>query len=417
MIQRFADAIYAQQLAMLGLLLSWISLAGCSELLPVLVPYGSVSSPDQYRSINGLGIHRRMWESTGAKVLTPSKLSPKLESVDVIVLVGQTYNPPGKTARRWLEDWLAAGNGRTVIYFGRDFNADVYYREQTLAQVPIEEQPRAEQLRALAVASDLGERIREIPESTFCDWFFIDVDQTTQYFKKFGGDWGEEVDGLSGSWPTRALLQPPLPSFQTRTPSWLAAQPGKATTPSPESPIGNSGIRRSIWKPTEFDNQQAWDEAFQALPHIDNLLASSDGQPLVFRFSDPIKFPRSQIIIVTNGAPLLNGSLTEPLHQRIGELLIEEALPAERVALLAFDTNGLLISDVPEADPRGAGLEMLLLWPLSGITMCGVWVCPCERVRHYPSADTACATRTAGGTANTTCKGVMGAHGMPAAWW
>ena len=68
-----------------------------------------------------------------------------------------------------------------------------------------------------------------------------------------------------------------------------------------------------------------------------------------------------------------------PLHQRIGALLIDACLPAERVALLAFDDSGLSISNVPEEDSRAAGLEMLTVWPLSGITMpaamLGVIVC------------------------------------------
>ncbi len=85
----------------LGLCL--LGLSGCSSWLPELVPFGSVNAPDQFRSINGLGVHRRMWESAGVKVLTPLKLSPRLDTVDTIVLVGQSFSPPGRAARDWLE--------------------------------------------------------------------------------------------------------------------------------------------------------------------------------------------------------------------------------------------------------------------------------------------------------------------------
>ncbi len=90
---------------------------------------------------------------------------------------------------------------------------------------------------------------------------------------------------------------------------------------------------------------------------------------LVFRLTHPQRFAGSQLLIVANGAPFLNGSLVMPLQQRIAEKLIDSCLPAERVALLAYADAGLLISAAAEADPRGAGLEMFTVWPLSAITV------------------------------------------------
>lgn len=371
---------YAPRWLALLAIVGSMALSGCSEMLPELVPFGSVSSPDQYRSINGLGIHRKMWESAGVKVLTPQKLSPKLNSFETIVLVGQTFEPPGIEAREWLERWLAADSGRTLIYFGRDFNADVYYRERTLARVPADDQPRAEHLLALAKATELGKRLSELPESTFAGWFFLDVEQPPQMCTDFTGEWGEQLSGLDGQWPTRVLLQPPRKSFKNRLPSWL--QPGAATPPKRNTipnPFQGSEVVRSTWRYDELDTKEAWDEAFTELPRSETLVADAAGQALLFRLTDSSKYQGSQILVVTNGAPLLNGSLVEPLHQRIGELLIAEALPAERVALLTYSSMGLLISDIPESDARGAGLEMLMLWPLSAITipaaLLGVIVC------------------------------------------
>ncbi len=362
------------------LAMACLSLSGCGDLLPELVPFGSVSTPDQYRSINGLGVHRKMWETAGAKVLTPQKLSPKLDSIDVIVLVGQTFEPPGKAARQWLEGWLARESGRTLIYFGRDFSADVYYREQTLSQLPIDEQPRAKQLLALAQSTELAERLSDLPESTFCDWFFVDVDQAPQQHSTFDGKWSSELSGLDGHWPTRSLLQPPRSSYKSRLPSWLKGGAKPATNINlTVDPFEDAEVTRSTWTPEELDSKEAWDTAFRNLPSSETLVASDSGQPLLFRLTNSKKYRGSQILIATNGAPLLNGSLVEPLHQRVGELLIEEALPAKRVALLAYDHMGLLISNIPESDARGAGLEMLMLWPLSAITIpaaiLGVVVC------------------------------------------
>jgi hypothetical protein len=349
-------------------------LTGCSSWLPEMVPYGAVTAPDVNRSLNGLGLHREMWEVSGARCLTPQKLSPKLQTVDVIVLIGQTFEPPGAAARSWLEDWLASQAGRTVIYFGRDFNAELEYRRQTLNKLPAEDQGRGAEILALREADEFTQRLHQLSEPTFCDWFFLDTRRTAVDFQSFQGDWVEqapELNELSGNWSVRVALQPPdALAWQKKYPSWLA-KPRSRNPLLPTTPVqsGNDDANtRSQWEPEEFASTEQWDAAVQAAATSEILLAGDDGQPLIFRLTSE-RYPDSQILIVANGAPLLNGSLVLPLHQRLGEMLIDATLPAERVALLAYDASGLMVSNVAETDNRAAGLEMLTVWPLSGITM------------------------------------------------
>ncbi|MEZ6136265.1 MAG: hypothetical protein R3C53_15325 [Pirellulaceae bacterium] len=327
-----------------------------------------------------MGVHRRMWESTGAKVLTPQKLSPRLDAMDVMVLVGQTYQPPGKRARVWLERWLAAEKGRSLIYFGRDFNADIYYRQQTLAMLEPDKQERGAQLLAYQRATEISKRLDELPGDIFCEWFYLNLDQAPATHTEFEDDWAEDISGLAGSWPTGLRLQPPRRSMRREKPDWLVNPTSTTLKPAtPFVPNAESSVERSQWSKSEYESDEDWDAAFENLPRYDVLLSDSEGQPLIFRLTHNRRFPGSQIIIVNNGAPFLNGSLVEPLHRRVGEKLIEACLPAERVGLLAFNELGLLISDAAETDPRGAGLEMLLEWPLSGVTLpallLGIVVC------------------------------------------
>ncbi len=357
-------------------------LSGCGSWMPEMVPFGAVSAPAHNRSLNGLGVHRKMWESAGAKCLTPQKLSPKLETFDVIVFVGRSFDPPGKLARDWVEDWLADEPGRTVVYFGRDFNADIYYRQKTIDLLPAEKQPRAEQILAMRQARELNLRLREIPESTFCRWFYLDAGKPLVEHTQFQGDWADDLDGEPGTWPVGIALEPPAATWKSKKPSWLTTQqavnPLKSASPPVVEEDPESGVTRSDWQPTELGTDKKWNAEFRKMSQSEILLASASGQALVFRLTNR-RFEDSQILIVANGAPLLNGSLVEPLHQRVGEKLIEQCLPAKRVALLAYDDNGLLISQAPEKDSRGAGLEMLTVWPLSAITMpaalLGIIVC------------------------------------------
>lgn len=354
------------------LCLAVVVLSGCSSWIPEITPYGAVKGNDSYRSVNGLAVHKKMWESTGAKCLTPQKLSPKLETMDTIVLVGTGYGPPGRAARDWLENWLGNEEGRTLVYFGRDFNANLYYRQKTLDQLDGQDRRRGEQALARAQMPEINGRIRQVPESTFCRWFYLDTTHVRREYSQFKGPWAKDLQGLSGTWPVGIALQPPGRRWRNAQPSWLA-KGGTATTLKPASQIDATAdqdgvVRRSTWVFDELADKDDWKSEFRDLASSETLLSGEDGQPLVFRLTSK-QFQQSQILLVANGAPFLNGSLVEPLHRKVGQKLIKACSPAQRVAILAYNESGLLIMQSPEDDSRGAGLEMLTVWPLSAITM------------------------------------------------
>ncbi len=341
--------------------------SGCSSYLPEFTQFGAVTPPDENRSLNGLGLHRDMWESAGVKCIRPSKLSPRLDSVDAIVLVGQTFAPPGRSARDWLEDWLAEESGRSVIYFGRDFNAEAYYREQTMPSIAPELVDEAIVEAARVEADELKQRIAAYPENTFCQWFYLNTTRQPSTLRTFRGPWAEGLSGLDGSWPVRTVLLPPdADDWKSKVPSWIGAGTGPKNVFRPRG--GSDYFDRSRWDIDEFSTQEDWDKAFDEDLDSEVLLAGSDGTPLVYRLSSS-KFSGSQIIIVNNGAPFLNATLIEPLHRNIATQIIENCLPADSLALFAYDAGGILISDTPEQDSRGAGLEMFLVWPLSVLTV------------------------------------------------
>lgn len=357
-----------------GLLLAATCLAvsGCGRWLPDDFSYGSVTSPEANRSLNGLGLHRKLWEASGAKCLTPQRLSPKLNGVDVIVLVGQSYEPPGIEARHWLENWLAEEPGRTVIYFGRDFNANIFYRQQTLAQLSDAKRRRGEELIAILQADELQLRLQQLPDPVFCDWFYIDVNRSRRDYQKFEGPWntdGSNLDSLLGGWPVGIALQPPDSQVWKR--KLLKRPPPQTSTglwPVPTNGSTEQSIRLSRWRVDEFASDDAWRAAIENPLDCEVLLAAADDTPLVFQLTSA-RLGDGQILVVANGFPLLNGSLVTPLGATLGEQLIDACPPAQRVALLAFDQRGLTVSETAESDQSGAGLEMLTVWPLSAITM------------------------------------------------
>jgi hypothetical protein len=355
-----------------------VSATGCNYL-PWPDTFGAINPPASTRGINGLGVHKRMWETTGARILKPKKLSPRLDDVEVILLIGTTYEPPGKLAREWLEKWLSSDSGRTVIYFGRDFECDQDYRNKTLPMVAADKQLLAREALATRQATDFVDRITTLPEDTFCRWFFIRPSARGIVHTQFSGPWAEALDGLAGEWPTHTLLEPPGVSGQkTHKPSWL--QPGKKSTLKPvtnpffmqgddDKAFAEKEVQRSNWKLQELDSDELWAEEFEYAGDPEILLAGHDKTPLIFSITRPEFEEGSRLLIVNNGAPFLNGALIKPLNQRISEMIIEECLPAKRVAFFEYGETGILISHVNSEGTGSLGLDMLTLWPLSAISM------------------------------------------------
>ncbi|MEO8269009.1 MAG: DUF4129 domain-containing protein [Aureliella sp.] len=349
-----------------------VAISGCGRWLPDELSYGAVTSPEAIRSLNGLGLYRKLWEARGAKCLTPQRLSPRLNNVDVIVLVGQSLAPPGIEARQWLENWLARGTGRTVIYFGRDFSADIFYRQRTLARLSDSERTRGQELIAIRQADELQSQLQQLPEPIYCDWFYTDVHRSHRDYQRFNGQWSEaegDFDTLLGGWPVGIALQPP--DSQTWRRKLIKLPPPRTPTGMRAATAVNGteqSMRVSRWHVDEFGSDDAWRSAIEDSLDSEILLAADDGTPLVFQLTSP-RLGDGQILVAANGFPFLNGSLVTPLGAQIGALLLDACPPAGRVALLAFDQRGLTISKMAEADQRGAGLEMLTVWPLSAITM------------------------------------------------
>ncbi len=359
-------------LTVIGVLLST---TGCNYI-PWPDTFGAVTPPNSKRSLNGLGVHKRMWETAGARVLTPQKLSPRLDDMEVLVLVGASYEPPGRLARDWLEQWLDNARGRTVIYFGRDFDAETLYREQTLAAVAPAAQDQAAEMLAVREAKQFVERLEQVPEDIFCRWFFLRTSARPIVQRQFTGAWASKLNELSGEWPIHTLLEPPESQLRNKKPSWLTGGAPPKLTPvqkltsgdDAEQELGDKEVQRSVWQPNEIASDESWQSEWDAAGESEVLLAGADGEPLIHRLTSD-KFGGSQILIVANGAPFLNGALVQPLHRKIGELIIAECLPAKRVGLVSYNQAGLLISQIDAGDQVNVGMELLTVWPLSAITM------------------------------------------------
>lgn len=408
-----------RSLGRLALLAIFALLAGCG-VSGISSDYGGVEYPTKNSSINGLGIFMKLCSQAGSRCFVAHRLSSRLEKADAILLVGNTFHPPAKEARDWLEAWLGAKAGRTVVYFGRDFDAEIFYRQRTLADVPAAQRHRAEVELAMARTTLDTLWQGEIDEDAFCRWFHIKLHEPRVEIRDFVGPWSRAItdsssnDRATALWPVRIRLEPPQKSQAKDKPKWLSTAPSTRTLgnsrqatqppnkaakkprqkpsqrpsqkPNPqanpqaeedESEADQPELFRSVWVATDIGDPETWREEWAKVPQVEVLLAGRDGTPLVTKLTSP-RYAGSQILAVANGAPLLNGSIVQPHFRQAAHHLIDALQPAKRIALVPFDAQGLVISNVHE-DDQIAGLSVLTTWPMNIIVahlaFLGVLIC------------------------------------------
>ncbi len=358
---------------------------GCTSPKPV-TSYGANTYPGKYSSVNGLGVFEQLCKNEGAFCVSVNRLSARLDRYDALILYGDTYKPLGQDARDWVEQWLAEKTGRTLIYFGKDFDAYSYYQDQTESQIDPSEVLRARVARAVS-QSQLDEvRTSTITKDAFCRWFTLRTEhQGWKNIDQFEGEWSEDLAGEETVWPVRSYFEPPKraawkskePKQNTKKKNKVAPtvpKTGQEETTEEDEPV----VVVSDWEADEILDKDVWNKEWQLAPESEVLLAAKDGVPLVVRLTSD-RFAGSQILTVANGAPFLNGTLVKPMFRKVAHRLVDTMQPAKRVAFLAYEEFGLLVSRLDSDDPEAVGLSVLTTWPMNLIVahcaMLGILVC------------------------------------------
>ena len=99
------------------------AVAGCEQEIDTR--YGQRDGPEATLSVNGTAVLAEMFEQAGHKVTSWNMLSPQLaQRAECIVWFPDDFRPPSREVVAWLERWLCERPDRTLIYVGRDFDAE-----------------------------------------------------------------------------------------------------------------------------------------------------------------------------------------------------------------------------------------------------------------------------------------------------
>jgi len=278
--------------------------AGCSS--DIETSYGRRQGPGS-RSVNGTAVLGEMFQQAGHKVFSWHALSPRLaERADCIVWFPNDFEPPTDEVREWLEDWLGAAPGRTLIYVGRDFDAAPWYWEQVQNGAPTEQLPEL-QRRLTEARSQFRRQRKELSEKVECPWFTIDGNRRPRKVRSLSGDtqWTSDID-----------------------PAKLAIELNGRLVPGPTAKVLLQS-RRDVLLSRDLRNA-------------------------------------SQLLLVANGSFLLNLPLVNHEHRKLaGKLIDQVGRPGQTVVFLESYAGGPPIYDKDPAARTPSGLEILLTHPMN----------------------------------------------------
>lgn len=281
--------------------------------------YGKARSLGGSVSVNGTGVLCEMFRQAGHRVSRLRRLSPRLEQFDTIVWFPDDFDLPNEEQRDRLETWLLNRPDRTLIYVGRDYDAEADYWRQVRPSVAPKQFAEIGQRQARAQLRH-DKRRMDMPQEECGVWFTARrdrprVEATTA--TDWRGPWAKGLDPSKLSMRLDGRLDPP-----------------KSSDP------GASDVE---------------------LPTCQVLLAAGDD---VFAYRAEYA---GTLIVVANGSWLLNVPLVNHEHRKLADRLIAECR-GKNVAFLESDAGGPPVSDSDRVK-HPTGLEMFTTWPLGLILM------------------------------------------------
>lgn len=291
--------------------LSLMALSGCGggELDST---YGRTSPRYFPTSVNGTDVLAGMFQAAGHEVVTRRMLiTSRFAKVQTVVWVPNEFSAPGKEVCEWFDGWLADEPDRTLIYVGRGYDAEPTYWRKAAELVPQERRARYVSQQAIAEVF-FRRRLQDSKRELECPWFKIER-VTSGRAELVSGPWVDTTDRKFD--PQKAELD-----FS----DWLV-------------PVGP--VRALVDTPVH---------------------------PLVWSKSVDTGRGDSQLIVVNNGAFLLNLPLVNHEHRTLAAALVSTVSAPGEVVFLESGPGD------PPIDPPAAGSPLARLfgaWPLNVILL------------------------------------------------
>jgi len=318
--------------------------------------YGQRRSAVGADSVNGTATFAKMYEQAGHKVTTWRRLSPKLNQYDTLVWFPDTYRAPTQRERHFLDQWLARGSSRTLIYVGRDYDAGPLYWTKMQANAPAGQESEIATRISDAIA-DKARKRKELSDGEYARWFVVRSGKP-QKVTVLEGPWSQGIDASKTELAIDVRLDPveagDLPKQTT-------------TAITPVTPKRSQKAAKKKYLTT--------DEYYREPPGVplsETLLSGDGAIPIVRRVTErPANewYTGGKVIVITNGSFLVNMALVNHEHRKLAAKVIAEGSPLGKVAFLESDQSGLeTFSQEPDAE-MPSGLELFTIFPINAVIL------------------------------------------------
>lgn len=302
------------------LLLLVVGLLGCAPT-EIDRTYGKRRGAPGGSSVNGTAVLSAMFREAGFRVRSWRRLSPRLDQADVIVWFPDDFEPPTTEQLAYLQNWLANGTERTLIYVGRDYDAAISYWNAVRDDAPPEQ--AVEVTRRLAtIKSEFDRVVTSLPATEETEWFSIRRDLARKTPETLSGDWSEGIDAAKVDIEITTRIEPPADTEVT-------------------------------------------------------MLLEAGDTPIAFR-RQPDDWSDGQLLVVANGSFLLNLPLVNHEHRKLAGKLVA-ACSGDQLIFLESGAGGPAVLEHDPDATYATGLEMFTVPPLGtivlhfaimGITLC-----------------------------------------------
>ena len=236
--------------------------------------YGRSFGSDYATSVNGTKVLKSLLSEMGFQNIDRyRKFSPRLERYQTVVWMPDAQQAPSEASIDFAEQWLENGWNRTLIYVGRDYDAEAQYW-QTLADSTTDPTTKVTYLRrkARAIASfESTKRSYLGSEAMECKWFEV-KEGDRRPVTKLKGDLARSID-------------------VTKTDMHLS---------------------RTL-KPTPSDD------------YVFEVLLKANGKPFIYTFKRN-SWNEGKIVFVNNPSFLLNLPLVNHEHRELAQSFLDETI-------------------------------------------------------------------------------------------
>jgi hypothetical protein len=165
---------------------------GCTE--PLNTIYGRHNQRPLPGSVNGTDVLAGMFSEAGHKVaFRRALITSNFEKINTIVWFPDDFEPPSESVREWLDEWLAARAGRTLVYVGRDFDAAPLYWQKAARLAPPDERAKYRVQQLGEIAFHDRHRSKNTPDESECDWFRLKI-EPLEKAQELAGPWLSGID-------------------------------------------------------------------------------------------------------------------------------------------------------------------------------------------------------------------------------